>query len=420
MTAVVLHVEDGWFAFEGGRLTPLPAYPELSAATLVISDFHGASSDVMALDEKPAFAEAVIERRLRREGQVDGECKVLIHQQVAIGEGFQALYTAVPIEQWQRLLNWSRQQSESCLIVPLASLLWRKLANGQGVVLHSRRRLIFSARVQNRLLYATTVVFSDRQQDRLDAVNTLALRVAEQRGSNNKVLSLGWCALQEQAADELEQLTSQFVARCGSGVLVEPVQPGATQHLSQLLGKVSVRDAVNPLPARLAFVAQQALPALAAVSAGLSLLLVLLGGYWWAQAAEADRQAQDYQVRAQQLLASVTQLNAEQVPVAEVEPVRQLVARLHEVQALADPHGELQLIRQAAADVRILRLRSGLEPAGVYLRVEGVAPHGDRQLSGFLQGLRRAGYAVTAIDSADNSQPAGFFSYQLNPIGARP
>jgi hypothetical protein len=203
-------------------------------------------------------------------------------------------------------------------------------------------------------------------------------------------------------------------------VLVEPVQPGATQHLSQLLGKVSVRDAVNPLPARLAFVAQQALPALAAVSAGLSLLLVLLGGYWWAQAAEADRQAQDYQVRAQQLLASATQLNAEQVPVAEVEPVRQLVARLHEVQALADPHGELQLIRQAAADVRILRLRSGLEPAGVYLRVEGVAPHGDRQLSGFLQGLRRAGYAVTAIDSADNSQPAGFFSYQLNPIGARP
>lgn len=420
MTAVVLHVEDGWFAFEDGRLTPLPAYPVLSAPTLVVSDFPGASSDVLALDEKPAFAAAVIERRLRREGQVDGECKVLIHQQVAIGEGFQALYTAVPIEQWQRLLNWSRQQAEACLIVPLASLLWRKLGNGQGLVLHSGRRLIFCAREQNRLLYATTVVFSDRQQDCLDAVNTLASRVAEQRGAASKALSIGWCALQEQAADEEAQLAAQFAARSGAGVVVEPVQVGAPQRLTQLLGKASVRDAINPLAARLGFVAQQALPGLTAVSAALSLGLVLLGGYWWAQAAEADRQARDYQARAEQLLASATQLHAAHAPSAEVEPVRQLVARLHGVQAMADPHGELQLIRQAAANVRILRLRSGQEPAGVYLRVEGVAPGGDAQLSGFLQGLRQAGYAVTAIDSADNSQPAGFFSYQLNPLGARP
>lgn len=427
MVAVVLHVEGGWYAFDKGTLISLPAYPVLNQATLVVTDFPGANAGVLALDDKPAFAEAVIERQLRREGQVDGECKVLIHQQVNIGEGFQALYTAVPIDLWQRMLNWSRQQADHCLIVPLASLLWRKLPSGKGLVLRTGQRLIFCAREQNRLLYATTVVFSDKLSDMRDAVNMLATRVNEQQRAQGDSLSIGWCVLNGTDAGDEQALVDQFAERSGLSVSLQAPDVLLSNSgerrlvtLPYLLSKASALDAINPLPARIAFLSEGALPLLAAGSLVMSIGLALLGSFWMAKALHVNGQAQELAHSAVQLNEQSAALMAANPPQPLAAQASQMVSRLRAVEQLSDPYGELAMIRTAAAGgVRILRVRSGEDTSGRFLRVEGVTTQSDQQLADFLQRLRAAGYEVVAQDAADNSQPARFFSYQLNRLGAR-
>ena len=81
--------QHGWLTFDGGHVSRSDSRPRLPRAAMAVADFEGAVSNVIALEGSAAHAVALIERRLRADGLVDGEAKVLIHKTRTVGAGYQ-------------------------------------------------------------------------------------------------------------------------------------------------------------------------------------------------------------------------------------------------------------------------------------------------------------------------------------------
>jgi len=162
---LLLHQDGKWLSFDGDRVTALDGRPRIGRPTIVVTDFDGAVSDVTSLEGSPSHAVALIERRLRADGLIDGDSKVLIHQLRTVGNGYQALFTAVPLDRWQPMFAWADGQEDHCLLVPTIALLWKRLKPGRGVVLHSGRKVVFLAALRNSVVHASALAFSDSRED---------------------------------------------------------------------------------------------------------------------------------------------------------------------------------------------------------------------------------------------------------------
>lgn len=173
---LLLHHDGKWLAFEGDTVRVLDGRPRVDRSSVLITDFDGAVSDVASLEGSPAHASALIERRLRADGLLDGDSKVLIHQLRTVGKGYQALFTAVPLDRWQPMFAWADDQDDHCLLVPTMALLWKGLKPGHGVVLHSGRKLVFLAALRSSVVHASALAFSDSRDDLMMTVAALGER----------------------------------------------------------------------------------------------------------------------------------------------------------------------------------------------------------------------------------------------------
>ena len=216
--AIVLHMDKLWFLFEGESARVVPEFPRLDGPAVVITDFGGALCGVAAVGGRSAYAEALIGRRLRDEGLIDGEARVLVHHVLKDGGGFQALYTAVPIDIWQRMMSWAQAQQETCLIVPQAAAMCQVLPRGdQGVIFRHKRRLSLLLRRREGLGYFSVLSLSDGREDLLASVKTLANRFLERSSAAEPTVDFRWFSLSGPGvADEDEGLCAAFAQATGA------------------------------------------------------------------------------------------------------------------------------------------------------------------------------------------------------------
>lgn len=184
----LLHQDGKWLSFDGDQVRHLDARPKVERSTVVITDFDGAVSQVTSLEGSTAHAVALIEKRLRSDGLIDNESKILIHQTRTVGNGYQALFTAVPLDRWQQMFAWAESQPDHCLLVPSVALLWRTLKPGRGVVLHSGRQFVFVAALRNSMVHASALAFSDSQDDLAMTVAALAERAGKDLAGSDDAL----------------------------------------------------------------------------------------------------------------------------------------------------------------------------------------------------------------------------------------
>ncbi len=187
-TLSLLHMDGQWLAFDGNRVNRLDARPKLTRSAVAIVDFDGAVSQVTSLEGSPAHAVALIEKRLRADGLIDNESKILIHQNKVVGNGYQALFTAVPLDRWQQMFAWAEDHDDHCLLVPALALLWRMLRPGRGLVLHSGRQFTFVANLRNRIVHVSGLAFSESESDLAMTVSALAERASRELASADDAL----------------------------------------------------------------------------------------------------------------------------------------------------------------------------------------------------------------------------------------
>ena len=419
----VFHLDEHWFALDGNTLHHLDAYPELDAPALVISDFGAAQDGSMALEGSAAAAAPLIEKRLRTEGVVDGETKILLSHQIRVGRGFKAIYTAVPMTDWQRLGSWSANCREHCLVVPLLAVMRRLCSTGQAVVVRNGRHLRYLHVGHNAIAYAETLSYSENADDLEAAATALGKRVADAARSGGALPGARWIAVEATSEASEAALADAFAQAAGTPAVQAPMRrlrtASGTERLSalpSLASAASAADSVSVMSQRVLFAAERALPWAAAVASVAGALLLAVGITTHLRAGERTDQAASLHAQAQQLAQQAEQMEA-QLRVLGPAPVDALafLERLAQTRGQQDVVALLRdLAGAAGGSVRILRVRFDSPDSGITL--EGAADNGvagGDQLARFVARLRQRGFEIQALEPAGGSQASGVFSYLL-------
>jgi len=443
----LIQQHGGWLVFDNGRVSRSETRPRPQRSALAITDTEGSVSSVASLEGSPAHAVALIEKRLRADGLIDNDSKILIHKVHTVGAGYQALFTAVPLDLWQQTFAWAEAQPDHCLLVPATALLWSKLGVGQVLVCQSGRQLTVLARLKHGMVYRTTLAFSDDPGDLAMSAGALADQLAGDLQASEQAmepLKAFWCPLlvprpQDGEAWLDDTLREVFSARSGlaiDSVPLETVSDEDGRHYRSgahwLVQGASPMLAANPMASRLAYIAEWALPLASAASIVFAIALGSIGARWTLSAAQATEQSRQLQAQTAETDTRIGAMARDQQIPADFPGAVAFLERISALQQTIDPVAGLADIRQAAADgVRIMRVRLELPVAAgraaqngaisvdrPTLRVDGVVDPArgtsGMQVPNFIERLRLAGYDPVPLDPQGGNVGAGnFFSYLL-------
>ncbi|KRG68673.1 hypothetical protein ABB27_07145 [Stenotrophomonas terrae] len=451
---ILLQQQGRWLAFNDGLVAFSESRPRPSRAAAVLADLEGAVSSVVSLEGSAAHAVALIEKRLRADGLIDGEAKILIHKTRTVGAGYQTLFTAVPLDVWQQAYSWAEAQQDHCLLYPTTSLLLNKLKPGQAVVYQSGRQFTVLALLKHNIICRTSLAYSDDPSDLAMTAGTLGEQFANDLADGEEALTpikVYWCpALVAQSAEQSQwqddAVREIFSAR--SGLAIDTValdtitDTDGNRYRSGagwLLQNASPMLSVNPAASRFAYLAEWLLPYASAASIVFAIALGGLGTRWALNASEATENASALNAQVVQIDERIEGMRKNQEIPPNFAGTLKFVDRLTQLQALVDPIAGMSLIRDAAhGEVRILRVRletprpnSNPQQQGnalanmdaPTLRVDGVVDTTrgvpGMQVPAFVDRLRRAGYEPIAVEPEGSAAGAGnYFSYLLKSVPA--
>lgn len=438
----IVQLPGRWLTFDQDRVTVSDTRPRLEGPAWLFAEFEGGNSGVMSLEGSSAHAVALIEKRLRADGLIDGEGKILIHKNRSMGAGYQTLFTAVPLDTWQQTYAWAEAQPDHCLVVPLTSLMWRTLKAGDGLVVHSGRQMSVLALRKHDIIHRASMAYSEDASDLSMTAGALAQQVADDLSRNDEEsepLQFRWCSLFVPAtepgqAPANQQLAEIFAVNTGCQVKQVPMQvyhdaegQAWSSGIAWMAAQASPRDAVNPTASRAAYLAEWALPLASAASLLIAIALGTLGTRWMLAAHDANERSETISQEITSLEKQARQLSGKAAMPPGFDAAMQFVNKAKTLTDGLDPVTGLESIRLAAQDeVRVLRVRVEQPAPGQAtaaprtLRVDGMVD-ADRgtpgmQIATFVERLRREGFDPEPLDPQSGGATragGGVFSYLL-------
>ncbi len=423
-TDLVLATPDDWRVLTAdGRTRPVTPYADRDRPTRVVAAFPEEHTGVLRFEGSTQYASAIIERQVRQEGWLEGVGHIVIHSLRRSRGGGVAFYTAVALDEWQRMQDWASRQKDHCLLYPAGTLL-AGVAEGSMRVLRINRRLRVVLRSSEGLHTADAFSASLEPEDLRIAVNTLASDVARWLDAESGP-SVEWITAGAATRELDDALANAFGEQIGAQVSVLPVEcfeEGDAQWWSALpaaMARIGPLMAVNPGREKLAWIPEAFAPQLAAAVAVIAVALGAVGEVMKRSAAQENAQAEAVIANT---LETRSRYNAVELDEAHerLEKAHAFLERFHESVPFS-PGRSLSDIRRAAGD-HLLIQRVELEPHDddYRLLVDGRLPDSASQtaqmraMRHFLASLHEDGWRTEAIDPSHPG--AGSFSFRLRPL----
>jgi hypothetical protein len=434
--AILLHIDGYWRLVEDGHIRAVPEYPRLSSPTLVLTDFGNAVSGVTTIHGRKDYAEAMIGRHLRDDNVIENEeVKVLIHYGTSVPDGWEALYTAMPVSAWRRTQAWVLSQADHCLLIPQTALmhrLTRKNSDGvvSGVVFHGERRISVLARGQGGLSYFSVRIRGNTEED-IRASSVLLIdrvRQAQAQESSDQRLVLRWYTFGKTGSSEDEGVAKIFSARPEDDTDdIDEVETEAYLQedgtyryfpLDLLKPQLSERIAVNAPLAKVSYFAERNIGYFSLCGGVVSVVCLITAIVFFFMGDSTRAKAAEMNEEARRIVEAARAQAVRTLP-ADFSALRDFVDLFLAAKAEVDPGNLLRTLRFAAgSEIKLLRLY--MQPSDHELVVEGwvdvAAGSGDRLLADFLAQLRRNGFEPEAVDAsiALRAPPGTGFAYQLH------
>lgn len=435
-----------WLAFTPSEVRSLAAFPRLNGPACLVWAPDRAVSGVAALEGNARHAAVLIERRLRAEGNIEGDVKVFIHHVSTVGQGYQALYSAVPLEEWQRLLAWSSALPHHCLLLPGVALVWDTLKkNGTAAVFRHGTHLVFLGFLEGRILHANTIAFSGSgsDEDAMFAAQALGERARDELANAGleaqpAPVAVSWYSVQRSGGAG-SALTDAFASASGLRVVPQGEEAVTDAAGARLLSSIpflarraDVRLALNAPADKWCFQADRYLPACVALCVLVSLAAFATGAGWLWQSRVALQQIETLAGREAAAAKRLEVLGQSVQMPSSISDQLAFLDAMQKLQAGHDVAGLLASVKAASStEVRVLGVRIEDAPAdkkggrtGPAFLVDGILSdaspdQGSALLSFFVRSMRRDGYEIEAVDARGPATGATassrMFSYRVQP-----
>jgi hypothetical protein len=452
MEQIIYAKDPQWAAFGPEQLRIGEPFAAVEKISRVVWCPEKETVGVVSLNGNPQFAAVLIERQLRQRGEIDGESKVLVHQVLKHRDSYSALYSALPLPQWQRFQSWLDEQPVLCIAFSWLALLHDGLADGHARIVQDGTRLLYLARQARQFIFFNVVAFSEGEEDLESAGRSLAVQLlqsATDGGAGSKGPAsdaVEWLPTLDRDAGGAAQRGFEQAIGLSCRLLQQAFRDeGAGESrwsgVPLAASTLHPRHSIGPRSDRWLYTLERDARPVAGLTIAAGIALSALGASWlW----EAEQQ----KAQALKVEASVA-ASPDGQAVAKVAPVRDELARQlafqHEALRLVDGvdlHGLLGALRDAGSGrVRLLSVRledrpaakAGSKPVSAAsteareIFIEGLLPEtretGDGLLSGFVQQLNGSGWRVEPAEyrggSSSNGSMAGrLFAFRLLPAGS--
>ncbi|PJI97095.1 hypothetical protein CLU85_1863 [Acidovorax sp. 69] len=410
----------GWLHCHDHQVEEVPAWPTLTHSALVVLDLDDIFTDVWRFEGKPEYAAALIEKRVRTQGLVEGAAHIVVHRLLKLPGGFQVFFSAISLELWQRCTQWAHEQADHCLVMVTAGLLCHGVASGNARLMLSQRRLMCFIQSEEGMVFGSTQALGSG----LSAMASAAQVVTANHGALLARLgpeAVEWGTLwSTQSVDSETCLAAVQRVAGGAPIVLSAKDLGFAGERVQsvlpvLAREAAGRHALNPLLERVAWRAERWVSPITVVTALVGLVMAIVGVLVGQM---ADQQRAEGQNQRAELMALQDRIEA----VSTVEAPQKLLpvaefSRALDDGARHDPVAFMALLKASAGkDILIQRVR--LEAAAVgqarsrAFRVDGVlAPGASAAVTQWVSQMVAAGWTLKAVDPTYTIP--GAFSYEL-------
>ncbi|MFN3437367.1 MAG: hypothetical protein ACK41V_06725 [Acidovorax sp.] len=410
---------SGWLHCHGHQAQEVPAWPRLTHSALVVLDLDDVFTDVWRFEGKADYAPALIEKRVRTQGLVDGAAHVVVHRLVKLPGGFQVFFSAISLELWQRCTEWAKEQADHCLVMMAPGLLCHDVSSGNARLMLSQRRLLSFVHTEEGMVFGSTQALGSGQSAMASAAQVLTANqtaLLTRLGAD----AVEWGTLWSTQAADVDTCLTALRSVLGGTPVVMPAQELAlvgerVQTVMPALARQAAgRHALNPLVETVAWRAERWVAPITVVTALVGLVLAIVGvlvGQMAEQQRSAGLNQQSELTVLQDRIQAVSTVEAPQklLPVAEF-------SRTLDEGARHDPVAFMALLKASAGnDIRIQRVRlesaTGLARIRAF-RVDGViAPGASASVTRWVSAMTAAGWKLKAVDPTYTVP--GAFSYEL-------
>ena len=352
----IINLDHQWYLLQGVQLSKIDKPETLAGTELILTDFNDAVFGLENVSGPVEHAAALIEKRLRDIGMLDGPSKVIVHKTHKIGDITNVLFTAIPAESYAKYFQLVNNQKDHCLVVPLLSVLAKQVEKHTAsskqamafVFHHGREFDLIIVRDRQIVQVSRLTAFSLMDEDVNQTLKTVATEVLEQNKSVlNKIESIQWSgfleeeAIQNQYMKTLSELTGiDVVASPHSEIIYQGTEVKTV--LPSLIDDVTVKEAANDANSRFLYSSEKVLPFVATVFLA---IIVFLGGLlvkWNNQISAIDSElAQSDKSKLQADIASIKsdlmQSNKLFANNAHAQKISQWMYDLNGIQSAPDP-----------------------------------------------------------------------------------
>jgi hypothetical protein len=410
---------SGWVHCHGDQLEEVPAWPRLSHSALAVFDLDDAFSDVWRFEGNAEYAQALIEKRVRTEGLVEGAAHIVVHRLVKLAGGFQVFFSTLPLDLWQRCTQWSKEQTDHCLVMMASGLLCHNVGNDQARLMLSQRRVTCFAQSQTGMVFGVTQALGSGPAALASAAQVLMSKQSALL-SHLRPDAVEWGVLWSTGAEDGDICLEAVRSVLGGDPVAMPEQKlvlngeQVRTALSALARAATGQHALNPPLERLAWRAERWVGPVTMVTVLVGLALAIAGVLF-------DQMAAHQRATALSQRSELTTLQDRIQAVATMAAPQNLLpaadfALALDAGARYDPVSFLALLRGASSkDVQIQRVRLEAHVGQAHsraFRVDGVvAPGASAAMKRWVSAMIVAGWTLKAVDPA--LAIPGAFSYEL-------
>jgi hypothetical protein len=420
-----------------------PPYAQVDHACTVIWQPDQCVMGVASLDGDPSHGPTLLERRLRAQGDVSGDLRILILKTLRSGVSYQAFYMAIQLQDWMKMHSWCETQRYTVRLTLAVELALKRVDAGQPTVLQTANQLYFFAKLDNELIFLQSVGLDDSENEMRSAADMLAMQVRNVLQDKPRV-PVVWRPLAFKGEkQQLAPIVQAFSEGLDTAVEIDAELIGGPGHIAPLMCGL-LQDAIGARASslqnerfdRITLLCREYLSRGAmALVITLSVATAVAAGMRMIQAGRVEAQIDDIlqeSNRIRQPLANTSQ--AREVTAQTTEQISFLAEMKHVTEG-HDMGGLLAALKEAAGlDLRILSVGTrqsssgnGAERAVSHVYVDGSLPDDSlnsqrdlRSLSGFVQILSQHGWRAEPVDvranpgGSDNS--TRLFSYRISRI----